>query len=404
VDKRAVFLDRDGTIARDVPYCRSPDDFECLPTVPEAIKLFNDNGFKVVVITNQSGIARGYFTEETLAQIHIKMKEELAKHGAYVDAIYCCPHHPDEGCDCRKPKTALFLQAAKDLDIELKHSFMVGDMQMDIDAGKAVGCKMVLVTTGPNGGKGIVNAPDYTAHSLLDVSKWILKKVQNTIIIPAWREEKGLPIVLTKLLKVVDDSYEIIVVDDGSDDATAQVASQFPCQVIRHEVNKGKGEALKTGIAHARGENIIWIDADDSYPAELIPEMVASFYNYDMVICSRKYGKENIPRFNRIGNFLFRQMIKRIYGFKPHDPCSGLYGAKKQYLDMMRISAHRFAIEPEISIKGSRMKLKMLDIPIEYRARVGDSKLNAVKVGIEDLWTILKLVPWRAGQNVNGSR
>ena len=228
------------------------------------------------------------------------------------------------------------------------------------------------------------------------------KRVLNTIIIPAWEEEKGLPVVLTKVLQISDDSYEIIVVDDGSDDGTAQVASRFPCRVVRHEVNRGKGEALKTGIASARGKNIIWIDADDSYPVELIPQMVEALNSYDMVVCSRRYGRENIPRFNRIGNFIFRQMIKRIYGFKPYDPCTGLYGVKKRYLEIMRLSARRFSIEPEISIKGTRMKLKMLDIPIRYRARVGDSKLSAVKVGLEDLWTILRLIPWRPSKDGNG--
>ncbi len=227
------------------------------------------------------------------------------------------------------------------------------------------------------------------------------KRVLNTIIIPAWEEEEVLPVVLTKVIQIIDDSYEVIVVDDGSDDGTAEVASRFPCRVIRHKVNKGKGEALQTGITQAKGENIIWIDADDSYPVELIPRMVEAFDSYDMVVCSRKYGRENIPPFNRIGNFIFRNMIKGIYGFKPYDPCTGLYGAKKCYLEMMKLSSRRFAIEPEISIKGSRMKLKMLEIPIEYRARVGDSKLNAVKVGFEDLWTILRLIPWRPSKDGN---
>jgi len=221
------------------------------------------------------------------------------------------------------------------------------------------------------------------------------KRVLNTIIIPAWREEEGLQIVLTKILQTINDSYEIIVVDDGSDDGTAQVASPFPCRVIRHEVNRGKGEALNTGIRQAKGENIIWIDADDSYPIELIPQMAEALNTYDMVVCSRKYGRENIPRFNRIGLWIFRNMIKGIYGFKPYDPCTGLYGAKKRHLEVMKLSSRRFAVEPEISIKGSRMKLKMLELSIEYRARVGNSKLSAIKVGFEDLITILTLVFWQ---------
>jgi len=192
---QAVFLDRDGTIAKDVHYCRRPEDFEIFPTVPEAIKLLNENSFTVVVITNQSGIARGYFTEGTLVQIHQKMKDELAKYGAWVDAIYYCPHHPDDGCQCRKPKTALFLKAAEEHNIDLKNSYMVGDQQMDIDAGKALGCKTALVTTGPqspisspkspvpdtqsmNLKPGTLNPelqmPDYTAQNLLEAARWIV--------------------------------------------------------------------------------------------------------------------------------------------------------------------------------------------------------------------------------------
>ena len=95
---KAVFLDRDGTIAEDVPYCRRVEDFKLLENTPQGIKLLNEHGFKVVVITNQSGIARGYFTEEMLSQIHDKMRRELAKSGARVDAVYYCPHHPDDDC------------------------------------------------------------------------------------------------------------------------------------------------------------------------------------------------------------------------------------------------------------------------------------------------------------------
>ena len=169
---KAVFLDRDNTIARDVPYCSRPEDFELLPTVPEAIKLLNGKGFKVIVITNQSGIARGYFTEETLSQIHRKMQDELLLHGASIDGIYYCPHHPDDGCGCRKPKTALFHKAAAEHNIDFGSSYMVGDMPLDIAAGKALGCKTVLVTTGTNLSPPNPRA-DYTASNLLEATRWI---------------------------------------------------------------------------------------------------------------------------------------------------------------------------------------------------------------------------------------
>jgi histidinol-phosphate phosphatase family protein len=177
--RRAVFLDRDGTIARDVHYCRTPEDFELLPTVPEAIRHLNESGFQVVVITNQSGIARGYFTEETLAEIHRKMEAELSQHGARVDAIYHCPHHPNDGCQCRKPKTGMFQQAIDELNLNPRLSYVVGDAQMDIEAGKALGAKTVLVTTGPQRGMDITRAPSYTAGSLLEAARWITQDYET---------------------------------------------------------------------------------------------------------------------------------------------------------------------------------------------------------------------------------
>ncbi|MDY6835116.1 MAG: glycosyltransferase family 2 protein [Chloroflexota bacterium] len=217
----------------------------------------------------------------------------------------------------------------------------------------------------------------------------------TTIIVPAFNEAEGLPVVLGDILRVVDGNYEVIVVDDGSDDGTSNAASGFPCSLIQHEVNKGKGEALKTGIANATGENIIWIDADGTYPVEVIPQIVEALRHYDMVVCSRVYGKENIPRFNRIGNWLFGTMIGTIYGFKPQDPCAGLYGVKRRHLENMNLSAQRFAIESEVSIKGSRMKLQMLEIPIHYGDRIGRAKLNGVKVGFEIMGMILGLLFWQ---------
>ncbi len=146
MSQKAVFLDRDGTIARDVHYCSDPGDFEILPGVPAAIRSLNQHGFKVVVITNQSGLARGYFTPETLRRIHEKMASELAREGARIDAIYLCPHHPDEGCDCRKPKPAMLLRAARDMGLSLERSYMIGDDPKDVEAGNAAGCRTIRLS------------------------------------------------------------------------------------------------------------------------------------------------------------------------------------------------------------------------------------------------------------------
>ena len=176
-----MFLDRDGTVAKDVPYCRCVDDFVLLPGAPQAIRLLNESGFKVIVITNQSGIGRGYFTEETLSHIHRKMIEELGKHGARVDAIYYCPHHPDENCACRKPKPALLLKAAQEMDIALGHSYMIGDDLKDVEAGRSAGCRTIWLTPHSSLGQALPQhqSPDHTAESLYEATTWLIQDARS---------------------------------------------------------------------------------------------------------------------------------------------------------------------------------------------------------------------------------
>ncbi len=211
--------------------------------------------------------------------------------------------------------------------------------------------------------------------------------VKTSIIIPAYNEETGLPVVLKKVFAIIDNSYEVIVVDDGSIDATREVTSQFPCRLISHETNQGKGQAMKTGIANAQCSNIIFIDADNTYPVEIIPNITHGLEDFDMVVASRVKGQGNIPALNRIGNAIFRGLIS-LSGFRPHDPLTGLYGIKKLHLERMRLRSTGFGIESEIAIKAGRMQLKTLDIPIEYRRRLGKAKLN----GLRDGWRILKTI------------
>lgn len=139
---KAVFLDRDGTINVDKGYVYKIDDFEFISGTIEAIKKLNDNGYLVIVVTNQSGVARGYYTEEDIHKLHVYINRELQKYGAHIDKYYYCPHHPDYGnelykkqCDCRKPKTGMIDQAIKDFNIDRKKSFMIGNKISDIQAG-----------------------------------------------------------------------------------------------------------------------------------------------------------------------------------------------------------------------------------------------------------------------------
>lgn len=178
--RKAVFLDRDGTINRYAGFVRSPKEFELLPEVSEAIKLINKSGYLAIVVSNQPVIARGEVTEDGLEEIHNKMETLLGNDGAYLDAIYYCPHHPDSGfdgeiselkikCGCRKPEPGMLIKAAEDLNIELKSSWIIGDSWRDIKAGKAAGCKTILIGTDTLG-------QDMAAGSLYEAVRKVLVK------------------------------------------------------------------------------------------------------------------------------------------------------------------------------------------------------------------------------------
>ena len=168
--QRAIFLDRDGTINRYVGFLRDIEQFELLPGAAEAIRRINASGYLAIVVTNQPVIARGEVTREQLREIHDKMETLLGREGAYVDAIYYCPHHPHRGypgevaelkidCGCRKPKPGLLLQAAEDYNIDLTKSWMIGDSENDVQAGRAAGCRTMRI--GENGSASLLDAVEH---------------------------------------------------------------------------------------------------------------------------------------------------------------------------------------------------------------------------------------------------
>lgn len=154
--QKAIFIDRDGTINRYIGFLRKPSELELLPGVIEAIRKINNSGYLAIVITNQPVIARGEVTVNQLQQIHNKMETILGDGGAYLDAIYYCPHHPDKGfegeipelkvqCNCRKPRPGMLLQAADEFNLDLENSWIVGDSYCDMEAGRAAGCKTAMI-------------------------------------------------------------------------------------------------------------------------------------------------------------------------------------------------------------------------------------------------------------------
>ena len=190
--ERAVFVDRDGVICEEVGYIGEREQLRLIPQSAEAVKLINQSGLKIIAITNQSGVARGYFSEETLGHLHRTMEKLLSDQGASLDGIYYCPHHPEGTveayrmvCDCRKPATGLLIKAAQAHAIDLSSSYLVGDKRSDIACAHRAGAKGILVLTGYGRDElSKINSaaslqPHYVAADLLAAVQWIIKDTRR---------------------------------------------------------------------------------------------------------------------------------------------------------------------------------------------------------------------------------
>jgi D-glycero-D-manno-heptose 1,7-bisphosphate phosphatase len=186
--KSAVFIDRDGTLIVDAEYLSDPDKLELYEDSAKSLEKLNKAGILAILVTNQSGVARGYFDENTVHVLNKKLADELKNQNAYLDAIYYCPHHKKgvveeyiKECDCRKPKTGLIKQAVSDFkEIDLQKSYVIGDKASDIELAKNAGCKSILVKTGY--GQQVLNGsyqeyiePDFVAENMKDAVDWILE-------------------------------------------------------------------------------------------------------------------------------------------------------------------------------------------------------------------------------------
>jgi D-glycero-D-manno-heptose 1,7-bisphosphate phosphatase len=189
-DGIAVFLDRDGTINEECGYLNHVDRLRLIDGAADAVKLFNQHGLKTIIVSNQSGVARGYFPETMLNALHEKLRGLLEERGAKLDAVYYCPHHPSAGeppyrqsCDCRKPNLGMIRRAEKQFSVVPRLSYMVGDKLSDVEFGRNAGCKAILVLTGYGKGEWEYNRskysanPDYVARDVLDAAQWIINDV-----------------------------------------------------------------------------------------------------------------------------------------------------------------------------------------------------------------------------------
>ncbi len=175
----AVFVDRDDTIIADVKYCNDPEKVQLLAGAAEGLRLLADGGYSVVIVTNQSGIGRGYFDKDHLRAVHSRMREELRACGADFDALYYCPHLPEDNCSCRKPQPGLILRAALELNLDLGSSYTIGNSEWDLEAGRRAGTRTVLVLNNDSGdlvSKDARMPADIVATNIEEAAQTILKQ------------------------------------------------------------------------------------------------------------------------------------------------------------------------------------------------------------------------------------
>jgi hypothetical protein len=215
--------------------------------------------------------------------------------------------------------------------------------------------------------------------------------VITTVLLPAYNEAKALPEVLMNVLGVIDNTYEILVVDDGSSDDTADIARAAGCRVIRHDKNMGKGAAVRTGVSNARGRYIVVMDADATYPADAIPLTVNLLADHDFVRCIRSSGTEHIPLFNRLGNWVFDMLLFGIHRLEGKDHLSGLYGVRSEAIRTFGIESDGFDIEVELGVKVRAYGLSIATLPIGYHPRIGEKKLRPVHDGLRILSRLMNM-------------
>lgn len=188
----AVFLDRDGTLTEEAGYINHPSRLKLVRGASDAVRMCNEAGLLAIVVTNQAGVARGYFTEDLLKVVHERFRSMLAKKGAHLDAIYYCPHHPTVGpapyrteCNCRKPKPGMIEAACRELPVDLTRSYMVGDRIGDSVFGHRLGLRTVMVMTGYGRGEYEYqrgewkDTPDHFAENVLEAVKWIIQDLKT---------------------------------------------------------------------------------------------------------------------------------------------------------------------------------------------------------------------------------
>lgn len=234
--RRAVFLDRDGTIIHEKDYISDPEQVELIPGAPEALRLIRKMGFMGIVVSNQSGVGRGYFAPDVVEEVNRRMEDLLRSRGAGLDDIFVCPHAPEEDCACRKPRPGLLLEAAARYGIDLKGSYMVGDRDGDIGAIASVGGKGILVLTGYGSETWRRwrwgHKPHFVARDLLEATYWIMiqeakeaemaisEELLQILVCPKCKgelvlKEEGLLCRACRLLYPIEEDIPVMLIEEA---------------------------------------------------------------------------------------------------------------------------------------------------------------------------------------------
>jgi dolichol-phosphate mannosyltransferase len=267
---------------------------------------------------------------------------------------------------------------------------MTSEYQIGVSTAPVLSIPPVILTD-EREGAAPVDLVALTMHVPATDAGAALGALPATVVLPAYNEEIGLAALLPSLVELSRDRFEVVVVDDGSTDSTASLAESFGCRVVRHAENAGKGVAVRTGLSAARGDKVIIMDADDTYPVEAVVELINRLDECEMVVGVRTLGRTNIPPLNRFGNAVLTTAIRIASGSPWTDPLTGLYGLRRNVLERMDLRSNGFSLEAEIAMKSVRLGLRVMDHPIVYRARAGASKLHPVRDGIRIAGTIASL-------------
>ncbi|OGR58071.1 MAG: hypothetical protein A2X36_16230 [Elusimicrobia bacterium GWA2_69_24] len=294
----AIFLDRDGTVIHDRPgfYLKRPEQVRVYRAAPAGLRLLRRAGYRLVLVSNQSGIGRGFFDRAGLARIHRRLRLKLREQGAGLDAFYFCPHHPDDGCSCRKPAPALVRRAVRELGLTLKGSFLVGDKQSDLELGRRVGIPSILVKTGHGRaqlsryGRGL--KADHVAKDLLAAARWIVRQTAPALLLAAAFAARGaaqgvpapistatvaapfdlvrgtLPVsALARPVSWFPEKLDFEVkwglISMGFSDMAVEEIVDFNGRPAYHVVSKAWSGGFADTFYKVRDQNESWIDAED---------------------------------------------------------------------------------------------------------------------------------------------